>query len=213
MFSNTARTPWPSPSCSNRRRIWGFLLIPAVDSGSTTVCTTVQHLPAGQPQAVTMAVQNNRRTRALSATAFYSWAALRADEAARVKRGVARRTRPFETKIFPRDRDSRREFSTRVQHCPENLDGPLRSAGKPDRFGPMLQKPGYLIAAARARLTAPSNGPINETLEAQIMFGLGHRYHGPYGADYNENSFLAFPRFQCVLSNSHASWEMSLNKI
>jgi hypothetical protein len=77
---------------------------------------TLQQLPAGQPQAVKIAVQNNRRTRALSATAFYSRAALRADETARVKRGVARRTRPFDTKIFSRDRDSRREFSTRVQH-------------------------------------------------------------------------------------------------
>jgi hypothetical protein len=117
MISNKARTPWPSTSCSNRRRIRGFLLIPAVDAGSTTVCTTLQKLPAGQPLAVKMAVQNNRRTRALSATAFDSRAALRADETARVKRGVARRTRPFETKRFSRDRDSRREFSTRVQHC------------------------------------------------------------------------------------------------
>jgi hypothetical protein len=49
MISNTARTPWPSPSCSNRRRIRSVLLRPAVDAGSTTVCTTLQQLPAGQP--------------------------------------------------------------------------------------------------------------------------------------------------------------------
>jgi hypothetical protein len=86
MISNT---PWPSPSWSDRRRIRGFLLVPAVDAGSTTVCTTLQQLPAGQPQAVKIAVQNSRRTRELSATALYSRAALRADETARVKRDVA----------------------------------------------------------------------------------------------------------------------------
>jgi hypothetical protein len=138
MISNTARTPWPSPSCSNRRRIRGFLLIPAVDAGSTTVCTTLQQLPAGQPQAVKIVVQNNRRMRALSATAFYSRAALQSDETARVKRGVARRTRPFETKVFSRDRDSRREFATRVQHwswcrCadgPSQRSQPCRAGGR-----------------------------------------------------------------------------------
>jgi hypothetical protein len=131
MISNTARTPWPSSSCSNRRRIRGFLLRPAVDAGSTTVCTTLQQLPAGQPQTVKITVQNNRRTRALSATAFHSRAALRADETARVKRGVARRTRPFEPKIFSRDRVSRREFSTRVQHCPLTSLAPGRMNGSP----------------------------------------------------------------------------------
>jgi hypothetical protein len=34
----------------------GFLLIAAVDAGITTVRTTLQQLPAGQPQAVKIAV-------------------------------------------------------------------------------------------------------------------------------------------------------------
>jgi hypothetical protein len=42
----------------------------------------------------------------------------------------------------------------------------------------MIEKPGYLIGAARARFGAAIHGLINKTLKAEIIFELCYRFRG-----------------------------------
>jgi hypothetical protein len=81
-FRSSVNTP---PSCSNRSGAGGFPLVPEIDVPRSTLCTTLQHLPAGQPQAVKSALRNNRRTPPLTATVLCWRPAPGASETDRVK--------------------------------------------------------------------------------------------------------------------------------
>jgi hypothetical protein len=97
-ISKTTYTPWQSPWGSNHRSTWCFPLVQGLDAARTPVFTTRLQLLPGQLPGVKIAVRNNRRKRALSATVLYWPASPTADESARVKRDVASRSETFRDK-------------------------------------------------------------------------------------------------------------------
>jgi hypothetical protein len=83
--------------------------ISGLDAAGTPVCTTLQQLPPRSRQAVKVAVLNNRRLRALSATVVYWWTSPGADET-----DCSSEARPFETKKNSRETESLDENSRLV---------------------------------------------------------------------------------------------------
>jgi hypothetical protein len=71
----------------------------------------------------------------------------------------------------------------------------------------MIEKPGYLIGAARARFSAAIKGLNNKTLKARIIFGQFYRFRGTIRRRSQCKLCRSRPSFRRVLPKDYASWE------